>query len=150
MGFTDRHSKKIRCKTSYIPVRLCAFPQTFSYERLLSKFDPAIYVLPAPIIWYHNSKINSLQTWKYMKYHWRKNCVLLLQKFILWGGGQKNTSVLKGNTCNNLLHQSPCQVSLCMFFWNLQTGNAGILNFHLFHLKTLFLTQKKLFHNSVK
>lgn len=27
MGFTDRHSKKIRCKTSYIPVRLCAFPQ---------------------------------------------------------------------------------------------------------------------------
>ena len=27
MGFTDRHGKKIQCKISYIPVRLCAFPQ---------------------------------------------------------------------------------------------------------------------------
>lgn len=27
MGFTDRNGKKIQCKISYIPVRLCAFPQ---------------------------------------------------------------------------------------------------------------------------
>ena len=27
MGFTDRNDKKIQCKISYIPVRLCAFPQ---------------------------------------------------------------------------------------------------------------------------
>ncbi len=27
MDFTDRHGKKIQCKISYIPVRLCAFPQ---------------------------------------------------------------------------------------------------------------------------
>ena len=27
MGFTDRHGKKIQCKISYIPVRLCEFPQ---------------------------------------------------------------------------------------------------------------------------
>ena len=26
MGFTDRNGKKIQCKISYIPVRLCAFP----------------------------------------------------------------------------------------------------------------------------
>ncbi len=27
MGFTDRHGKKIQCKISYIPVKLCAFPE---------------------------------------------------------------------------------------------------------------------------
>ena len=27
MGFTDKHGKKIQCKISYIPVKLCAFPQ---------------------------------------------------------------------------------------------------------------------------
>lgn len=27
MGFTDRNGKKIQCKISYIPVRLCAFPK---------------------------------------------------------------------------------------------------------------------------
>ena len=27
MGFTDKHGKKIQCKISYIPVKLCAFPE---------------------------------------------------------------------------------------------------------------------------
>ena len=69
IGFTDKHGKKIQYKISYIPVKLCTFPQKD--------------LVLAAVHGFGKIQCCCLQTWKYRKHPRRKNCVLLLQKFIL-------------------------------------------------------------------